>query len=563
VLSTRARESGITRLLWPYLKPQLGALSIALLLGFVLAMLGAVQPLLTRIVIDQGLIAHHFHRLIAACLCMLTLALVALLLGGVHRAIYVRASGRTLFAMRGAAYAHLMRVSPRRLAEMPVGELVTRLDGDVAEVQRFGTNSAAASVSALLTLCVVGTIMIGLSWRLTLLVGSLLPLQLGIRHFARPRIEATTRAMRSEAGRVGGFLIETLMGARAVQGAAAERLEVQRLGALGESYLSRVLTAQLVAYSTGSFSSLLGHIATVATFVLGGWYVLNGALSIGTLVAFVAYLGRVSGSAGSLAGLYTGYQRARVSLERVHQLFALPVVPECPRGLALPSRGRCTLRFEAVTVALRHEGRPLLDQVTLDIPGGCKLVLRGASGVGKTTISDLLRRFIEPDSGRILLQGTPLDRFRLHDLRRRIVVVEHSPTLFRGTILENLRYGHSDLTEAAVLKAALNAGVDTFVRDLPLGYLTVIGEGGAGLSTGQRQRIAIARAALADPLVVILDEATSGLDREAARDVHRSIDESFPDTTRIVITHHAADVERTDLCWLLDAGTLLPAALAS
>jgi ATP-binding cassette, subfamily B, bacterial len=558
---TRARGPGIGRLLWPYLRPQLGALLLALLLGFLIAALGAAQPLLTRVVIDEGLIGRRFDRLLAACLGMLVIAFTGLAIGGLHRAVYIRASGRTLFGLRRAAYAHLMHVSPRRLAQLPVGDLVTRLDGDVAEVQRFGTDSVAAFLSSFLTLCVVGAVMLGLSWRLTLLVAALLPLQLVIRHYARPRIEASTRAVRDEAGRVSGFLIETLGGARAVQGAAAEDLAERRLGALGEGYLAQVLRAQLVAYGTGSVAGFLGHIATAATFVLGGWYVLHGALSVGTLIAFAAYLGRTSGSAASLAGLYTGYQRARVSLERVHQLFALPVVPERPDAVALPQDARGALRFEAVTVALPREGRPVLDAVTLEIPAGSKLVLRGASGVGKSTISDLLRRFVDPDAGRILLDGTPLDRFRLNDLRRRVVVVEHSPLLFRGSILDNLRYGHPEVNEAAVLEAALHAGVDDFVRDLPQGYITMVGEGGAGLSTGQRQRIAIARAALADPLVVILDEATSGLDREAARAVHRSLDDSFPDRTRIVITHHAADVERTDLCWLLDAGTLRSAPL--
>jgi len=561
VSSTPSRPPGILALLLPYLRPQFGALAGALLLGLAIAALSAAQPLLTRIVIDQGLIAHRFDRLAAACLGMLALALTGLVLGGMHRAVYVRASGRTLFALRGAAYAHLLRVSPRRLAELPVGELVTRLDGDVAEVQRFGTDSVATLLGSLLTAAAVGAVMIGLSWRLTLLVVLLLPLQLLIRHHARPRIEASTRAVREQAGRVSGFLIETLSGARAVQAAAAEGAERRRLAALGETYLARVLRQQLVAYGTGSAAGFLGHLTTAATFVLGGWYVLNGALTVGTLVAFVAYLGRTSASAASIAGLYTGYQRARVSLERVQQLFALPVVIERADALALSARARGALRFESVSVRLPREGRALLNEVSFEIAAGSKLVLRGASGAGKTTIADLLRRFVDPDAGRILLDGVPLDQLRLEDLRRRVVVVEHSPLLFRGSILDNLRYGHPEANEAAVLEAALHAGVDEFVRDLPEGYLTAVGEGGAGLSTGQRQRVAIARAALCDPLVVILDEATSGLHRDAARAVLAALDSSFPDRTRIVITHQALDIERADSCWLLEAGTLRRASL--
>jgi ATP-binding cassette subfamily B protein len=552
---------GIHQLLWPHIKPQGGTLTLAFLLGLSIAALSAAQPLLTRVVIDQGLIGRQFPRLVAACLGMLALALSGFALGGLHRAIYIRASGRTLFSLRGAVYAHLLRVSPRRLARVPVGDLVSRLDGDIAEVQRFGTDAAAAFVSSVLTLIAVGAVMLSLSWRLSLVIAALMPLQLLVRHYARPRIEASTRSSREASGRLSGFLVETLSGARAVQAAAAEDLEGRRLGALGETYLGRVLRQQLVAYATSSFAGLLGHLATAATFVLGGWYVLHGQLSVGTLVAFIAYLGRSSGSAASIASLYTGYQRARVSLERVEELLDLPVVVESPHAIALPADARGTLRFEAVSVTA-DGGPPLLDAVSIDIPAGSKVVLRGASGAGKSTLADLLRRFLEPDSGRILLDGRPLDDYRLADLRRRIVVVEHSPVLFRGSVLDNLRYGHPDVDEAAVLLAARQSRVDDFVSTMSDGYGTWLSEGGSGLSTGQRQRIAIARAALASPLIVVLDEATSGLDAESARAVHRSLDTLFGDRTRLVITHRADDVERSDLCWRLEAGRLSPALLA-
>jgi ATP-binding cassette subfamily B protein len=559
---TANKPRGIRELLWPHLKPQLGTLISALLLALLIAALSAAQPLLTRMVIDQGLIGRRFAVLIGACLGMLGLGAAGFALGGLHRVIYVRASGQTLFSLRGAVYAHLLSVSPRRLARVPVGDLVSRLDGDIAEVQRFGTDAAASFIGSVLTLIAVGAVMLGLSWRLTLLIAAVLPLQLLVRQYARPRIEASTRALREAAAAVSGFLVETLSGARHVQAAAAEESEARRLEALGRSYLGRVLRQQLVTYATGSFAGFLGHLATAATFVLGGWYVLQGRLSVGTLVAFVAYLGRSSGSAASIAGLYTGYQRARVSLARVQELLDLPCVPESPDAIAVPADARGALRFESVSVSANVDARPVLDSITVDIPAGSKVVLRGASGAGKSTLADLLRRFVDPDSGRILLDGRPLDEFKLADLRRRIVVVEHSPVLFRGSILDNLRYGHPEVDAASAIDAARRALVDEFVSELPQGYDTQVGERGSGLSTGQRQRIAIARAALARPLIVILDEATSGLDLEAARAVHRSLDSTFPERTRLVITHRADDVERSDVCWQLEAGRLRPARLA-
>jgi ABC-type multidrug transport system fused ATPase/permease subunit len=262
-----------------------------------------------------------------------------------------------------------------------------------------------------------------------------------------------------------------------------------------------------------------------------------------------------------MTGLYSGYHRARVSLARVRQLLDLPEVREFPEAVALAADARGALRLESVTVAAAGEGRPVLESVTLDIPAGTKAVLRGASGAGKSTLADLLRRFIDPDAGRILLDGRPLGEYRLADLRRRIVVVEHSPILFRGTILENLRYGHDHVGEAEVLEAARQSGVHEFVEALAAGYATKVGEGGAGLSTGQRQRIAIARAALARPLIVVLDEATSGLDTEMARMMHRSLDAAFGDRTRLIITHRTSDVENWDQCWRLEAGRIRPAVV--
>jgi ATP-binding cassette subfamily B protein len=231
-------------------------------------------------------------------------------------------------------------------------------------------------------------------------------------------------------------------------------------------------------------------------------------------------------------------------------------VTESLGALPIPADARGALRAESVTVLAQGFARPVLDAISVDIPAGSKLVLRGVSGAGKSTLADLLRRFLEPDSGRILLDGRNLDEYCLADLRRRIAVVEHSPILFRGTILDNLCYGHAQVTRAEAMDAARKAGVDEFARTLPKGYDTWIGEGGAGLSTGQRQRIAIARAALARPLVVVLDEATSGMDLDTVRAVHRALDSTFANRTRIIITHRAADVENSDLSWRLEGGQI-------
>jgi ATP-binding cassette subfamily B protein len=552
------------RWLWPYVRRQLLALCAVLALTLVASGFSISLPYLSKLIIDRGLIARDFSQLLMLCAEVVGLAALSFVIGGVTRWIYVRASAGVLFSLREDVYAHLLSLAPEFFRRRATGDLVTRLDGDVAEIQRFSTDTLLAAVNGLLMLAGAAVIMVTMSWQLALLAAAVLPIQLAIRRLARPLIADRTRAIREQAGDIAQFLFETLSAVKAIQGAVAEQREQQRLGGLNRGYLQRLLSLQLVSYCVGGLAGFLSHCATAAVFIYGGSRVIEGSLTVGTLVAFVAYMARGTGSAVSLLSLYTSYQRAAVSLERVEDLLAVQSVEAEHDGA-----GARKVRVEGSALSLQRVslgrlacGTVLLADCSLEIPSGCKVVIHGASGVGKSTLIDALRRFAPVDAGRILLGGEDIRAYELAVLRRSIEVLVSEPAIFRGTLLENVRYGNFDATHASVLEAARCAGLADVAATLPAGLQTMVGGGGQGLSTGQRQRVAIARALLRRPNVVVMDEALTNLDGDAVQALQQVVDEQFGQCTRIVISHTPALVPRADLIVEMCDGRLIQAPRA-
>ena len=541
------------------------ALAGVMALAAVSSALAVAQPYLSKLVIDEGLIARRLEILIWLCVAMVGLAAANFALGAFNRWLYVRVSGQILFALREDVYAHLLTLPPEFFRRRPVGDLVTRLDGDVAEVQRFSTDTLLAFVNGTLMLVATAAVMLLLSPPLALIAAAVVPLQLLVRYRSRTYVTESTRAVREQTGRVAHFFVETLGAAKAVQGAAAEAWEQRRLVELNEGLLQRLVRAQLVGYVVGGVSALLSHATTAAVFIAGGMMLIHGSLTVGTLVAFVAYLARSTGSATSLMNLYTAWQRAAVSLARVREL--LEAAPLRRASAATPptlqAHAPGHIRFEDVTFHRAGMERALFTELSLDIVAGSKVVLCGASGAGKSTLVDLLRGFAAPESGRIWVDELEVQACDLTSLRRHVCVIEAEPAFFRGSLLYNLRYGNFAASSDSVQAAAQRAGVDTFVAQLREGYDTEVGSGGAGLSTGQRQRLAIARALLGEPVVVVLDEATSNLDAAAAHAMHGLIDEHFAKRTRLIITHAPQRVPRADRVVELRDGRLIEHPLLS
>jgi len=499
--------------LFDFVKPHLQRLALVFLLSLLASALALVQPYITKLLIDDGLIAGDFRTVAILCAIMLIAALLGAGLSAVNRWHYVTASSRILFALRESVYRHLQTLSPAFFAKVRTGDLMARLDGDLAEVQRFAVDSALALLNGVIVLVGAIALMISLSWELSLIAFALLPLQLLLLKALRPRIEAMTRDLRGQASSLSSFLFERLSAVKFIQSIAGEAREAKRLAGLQDDYFHGLRRLQMVNLAASTAPSLLTLVGTIFVFLAGGAMVIEGGLTLGTLIAFTAYLARATGPVHTLLGLWVALKRAQVSLERVCAITAeRPAVetPEVPKPLPASRAG--TIELKAVTFGYPDQERPVFEGASASLPAGAKIAIAGVSGAGKSTLIDLLQRHFDPQGGHIALNGVDLRDLSLAELRRGVAVVAQDCVLLPGTIADNIRYAVPEANDAALREAAIQAGAHDFIMAQPEGYASQVGSRGLKLSGGERQRIAIARALLQDPLVLILDEATSGVD---------------------------------------------------
>jgi ATP-binding cassette subfamily B protein len=355
---------------------------------------------------------------------------------------------------------------------------------------------------------------------------------------------------------LGTFLIETLQATRTVVTAGAERREVARFGRLNDAFIATLMGVQRVHYLAGGLPSLLVAAGTAAVFFYGGWRVVEGTLTLGTLAAFMAYQARVVAPVQALMGLYGALATARVSWRRVAALLDTPPeVTERAGARPLPAvRGE--VEFE--NVSLTHgRGAPVLDGVSFRAEPGRTLAIVGTSGSGKSTMADLAVRLLDPDSGVVRLDGFDLRTLRLADVRRHVQVVEQDPVLFHTSIDDNVRYARPDATDAEVGAALEAAGIAAFVSGLPEGRRTVVGDRGLALSAGERHRLALARAFLANPSVLVLDEPSASLDPVAERQIVEGYRRVMRGRTTILISHRLELVRSADRVVVLDGARIV------
>jgi subfamily B ATP-binding cassette protein MsbA len=542
------------RRLLPFVAPYRWNLVLA---GGLLALstaLGLYWPQVVRQVVDIGLLDAN-----ALDLLVLSLVVVLLARAGVDaiRQLLMAFTGeRVIMALRLAVVRHLHTLSLSFFHERKTGEIMTHVTSDVVLMHGVITQTILSVTGQILTLFGGLILVFAMNWRLaalTLLVAP--PIGLLATTFGR-RIRALSRETQEAQGEAVGILQEGIAEIRTVQAFTREPYEVARfteaLQRMFEYAMRRARFGAILFPSIG----LLGFVASILIIWQGGHEVLRGELTSGELVAILLYLGMVSGPIGGLASQWTQVQEAFGAADRIFALLdTKPEVADRP-GAVVIGRVRGDLRFE--NVSFRYgQGPIVLDSLSVDLAAGRVTALVGPSGAGKTTFVNLVGRFYDPTSGRITIDGIDLRDVTLASLRGQIAVVPQEPILFSASIRENVRYGRLDATDAEI-DAATEAGNATeFVRRLPQGMESLVGERGVKLSAGQRQRIAIARALLRDPRILLLDEATSSLDNESEYLVQQALDRLMRGRTTLVIAHRLTTVERADRILVLDHGRIV------
>jgi ATP-binding cassette subfamily B protein len=547
---------GTLRRLWGYLRQQRRGLIISALLVIVSTGLQLTGPYLMGRAIDDYIIPGDMSGLLRIVLLMLGLFLLASLFTWLQAVIMVGVAQRTVHHLRTDLFRKLQSLPLRFFDQRPHGETMSRLTNDVETISQVLTESTTQIVSSLLIAVGVVVLMLLLEPMLALVsVATLVGLSFVVNRVVGTRTREGFRAQQKNLGELNGIIEETITGQRVVKAYNQESQKLADFSVSNQELRGASTRAQTFAGIVGPMMNFINNFAIAMVAGVGGAMALSGTTSVGTIAAFLNYTRQMGRPINELATLYNQLQSALAGAERVFEL-----LDEAPEIDAEAAERKAITRGDVVfdDVSFSYDGEtPVLKQVDLHAEPGQLVALVGPTGAGKTTIINLLTRFYEIDSGNIFIDGVDLRDIRKGELRQQLGIVLQDSFLFAGSVMENIRYGRLDATNDEVYAAAEIANADTFIRHLPQGYETVLTERGGNVSQGQRQLITIARALLADPQILILDEATSNVDTRTEKQIQEAMRRLMKGRTSFVIAHRLSTIRDADQILVINQGAVI------
>ncbi|MEZ4395412.1 MAG: ABC transporter ATP-binding protein [Candidatus Krumholzibacteriia bacterium] len=555
----KAYDARLMRRALRYLHPYRWRVALAVVLLACASLAGLAGPYLVKVGIDRGIVGSDPSALLYASLLFGLVLLAEFGLGYLQTLIVVGLGQRFMLDLRLELFAHLQRLPVAFFDRNPVGRLMTRITSDVELLNEMFSSGLVAIIGDLITLAVILGYLFLLNVRLALVTFALLPVLSLITLYFRGRLRTNFRQVQVRVAAINAFLQEHLAGMEVIQAYGQEERAAGRFRELNRSHTRAHLDS---VFNLGLFFPLVEVIAVLSISLSlgfgGHWYSTGGdaALSLGDLAAFILYARRFFQPISDLSEKFNIMQAAMASSERIFRLLDTEPEPPSPALPASPPRLRGEIRFEGIRFGY-DPALPVLHDVAFHVAPGERLALVGPTGGGKSSILSLLLRFYEPQQGRVLLDGVDLRDLPRGVLRGQVALVQQDIFLFPGSIGENIHLGNAGIDAARVRAAAEAVGALDFIERLPRGFDTALTQGGGGLSTGQKQLIAFARALAHDPAVLILDEATSSVDTETEALIQQGLERLLAGRTSVVVAHRLSTVRGADRILVVQRGRIV------
>ncbi|CDQ19921.1 ABC transporter ATP-binding protein [Halobacillus karajensis] len=537
---------------WPYKKYFFWSLFSLLFV----TLITVVYPVVLKVTIDDVVLAEEYSLIPYICVAFIALMIIKGIATYFHQYLGDFFGIRSVYTLRDALYKKLQRLPFRYYDNAKTGDLMSRLTADVEGFRFFLSMGFSELIRIVLLIVISLSVMFYFSVPLALVTMAAMPfLALVVYKFDR-KVHPAFRKIRKSFGKLNTRVQENISGMNTVKSLSREDFEIGRFSDRSNDYRTKFITTSNIWSRYFPLMEFIGNVSVVALLAYGGYLVVNHSMQLGELVAFFSLVWYILGPLMNFGFVINLFSQSKASGERLLEILEAPEEITEKEGAVHQDRLNGHVTFHDVTLTYVEDDDSALKDIRFDAPPGKTIGLIGATGSGKTSITQLITRFYEPEKGEVLVDGRPVQEYGLKSLRKNIGFVLQESFLFSTSIKENIAYGNPDATIEDVMDAAKRAQAHDFIMDMPEGYDTLLGERGMGLSGGQKQRIAIARAILIDPAILVLDDATSAVDMETEFKIQKALQEVMKGRTTFIIAHRISSLKHADEIIVLENGAV-------